>query len=69
MRQKGTCAVAPPKDSFLLYALPHKAMSNCNFVKRQLKFDKPMYLFTKTNKLKTKTKKCFTTKTMHYLYF
>ena len=25
-----------------------KAMPNRNFVKRQLKFDKPMYLFTKT---------------------
>jgi len=32
-----------------------KAMPNWNFVKRQLKFDKPRYLFTKTHKPKTKT--------------
>jgi len=32
-----------------------KAMPNRNFVKRQLKFDKPRYLFTKTHKPKTKT--------------
>jgi len=30
-------------------------MPNWNFVKRQLKFDKPRYLFTKTHKPKTKT--------------
>ena len=33
----------------------HKAMPNRNSVKRQLKFDKPRYLFTKTHKPKTKT--------------
>ena len=59
MRQKGTCAVAPPKDSFL---------SNCNFVKRQLKFDKPMYLFTKTNKLKTKTKMFYDKNNALFMY-
>jgi len=32
-----------------------KAMPNWNFVKRQLKFDKPRYLFTKTLKPTTKT--------------
>jgi len=32
-----------------------KAMPNWNCVKRQLKFDKPRYLFTKTHKPKTKT--------------
>jgi len=32
-----------------------KAMPNWNFVKRQLNFDKPRYLFTKTHKPKTKT--------------
>jgi len=32
-----------------------KAMPNRNSVKRQLKFDKPRYLFTKTHKPKTKT--------------
>ena len=32
-----------------------KAMLNWNFVKRQLNFDKPRYLFTKTHKPKTKT--------------
>ena len=31
------------------------AMPNWNSVKRQLKFDKPRYLFTKTHKPKTKT--------------
>ena len=30
-------------------------MPNCNFVNRQLKFDKPRYRVTKTHKLKTKT--------------
>ena len=30
-------------------------MPNWNFVKRQLKFDKPRYLFTKTHTPKTKT--------------
>jgi len=30
-------------------------MPNWNFVKRQLKFDKPRYLFTKTHEPKTKT--------------
>ena len=30
-------------------------MPNWNFVKRQLKFDKPRYLLTKTHKPKTKT--------------
>jgi len=30
-------------------------MPNKNFAKRQLKFDKPRYLFTKTHKPKTKT--------------
>ena len=30
-------------------------MPNWNSVKRQLKFDKPRYLFTKTHKPKTKT--------------
>ena len=30
-------------------------MPTWNFVKRQLKFDKPRYLFTKTHKPKTKT--------------
>ena len=30
-------------------------MQNWKFVKRQLKFDKPWYLFTKTHKPKTKT--------------
>ena len=29
-------------------------MPNWNYVKRQLKFDKPRYLFTKTHKPKTK---------------
>ena len=33
----------------------NKAMPNRNSVKRQLKFDKPRYLFTKTHKQKTKT--------------
>jgi len=33
----------------------NKAMPNWNFVKRQLKFDKPRYLFTKTQKPKPKT--------------
>ena len=46
---------------------PIKAMPNWNFVKRQLKFDKPWYLFTKTHKQKTKTQ-MFYDKTMHYLY-
>ena len=32
-----------------------KAMPNWNFLKRQLKFDKPRYLFTKTHKPKMKT--------------
>ena len=32
-----------------------KAMPNWNFVKRQLKFDKPRYLFTKSHKPITKT--------------
>jgi len=32
-----------------------KAMPNRTSVKRQLKFDKPRYLFTKTHKPKTKT--------------
>jgi len=32
-----------------------KAMPNRNSVKRQLKFDKPRYLFTKTHIPKTKT--------------
>jgi len=32
-----------------------KAIPNWNFVKRQLKFDKPSYLFTKKRKPKTKT--------------
>jgi len=36
-----------------------KAMPNRNSVKRQLKIDKPRYLFTKTHKPKTK-KKYFT---------
>jgi len=35
--------------------LINKAMPNWNFVRRQLEFDKPMYLFTKTHKPKTKT--------------
>ena len=30
-------------------------MPNWNSVKRQLKFDKPRYLFTNTHKAKTKT--------------
>ena len=34
---------------------PPKAMPNWNYVKRQLKFDKPRYLFTNTHKPKTKT--------------
>ena len=42
-------------------------MPNWNFVKRQLKFDKPRYLFTKTHKPKTKTH-TFYVKKMHYLY-
>jgi len=33
----------------------NKAMPKWNFVKRQLKFDKPRYLFTKTHTPKTKT--------------
>ena len=42
-------------------------MPNWNFVKRQLKFDKPRYLFTKTHKPKMKTH-LFYDKTMHYIY-
>ena len=42
-------------------------MPNWNFVKRQLKFDKPRYLFTKTHKPKTESH-FFTTKTMHYIH-
>ena len=34
-------------------------MSNWNSVKRQLKFDKPRYLFTKTHKPKTKIQMFF----------
>jgi len=44
-----------------------KAMPNWNFVKRQLKFDKPRYLFTKTHTKKRKHN-YFTTKIMHYIY-
>jgi len=33
-----------------------EAMPNWNFVKRQLKFDIPRYLFTKTHIPKTKTR-------------
>jgi len=33
-------------------------MANRNSVKRQLKFDEPKYLFTKTHKPKTKTQFC-----------
>jgi len=40
-------------------------MPNWDFVKRQLQFDKPRYLFTKTHKPKTQM---FYDKTMHYLY-
>ena len=42
-------------------------MLNWNFVQRQLKFDKPKYLFTKTYKPRTKTQ-IFYDKTMHDLY-
>jgi len=41
-------------------------MPNWNSVKRQLKFDKPRYLFTKTHKPKTKTH-LFYDKTKHYI--
>ena len=37
------------------YCVIQYAMPNWNFVLRQLKFDKPRYLFTKTHKPKTKT--------------
>jgi len=46
------------------------AMPNRNYVKRQLKFDKPRYLFTKTHKPKTKTQVFYENnnrkKTQHY---
>ena len=43
-------------------------MPNWNFVKRQLKFDKPRYLFTKTHKPKTKTHLFYNKNNALYLY-
>jgi len=42
-------------------------MPNWNFVKRQLKFDKTSYLFTKTHKPKTNTQ-LFYDKNLLYIY-
>ena len=44
-----------PDENFIFSLHVHKAMPNWNSVKRQLKLDKPRYLFTKTHKPKTKT--------------
>ena len=55
------------KVSILSLWRTDQAMPNWNFVKRQLKFDKPRYLFTETHNPKTKTQ-MFYDKTMHYLY-
>jgi len=38
-----------------------------NFVKRQLKFDRPRYLFTKTHKAKTKTQTFYAKKRVIFL--
>ena len=45
-----------------------KAMPNLNFVKRQLKIDKPRYLFTKTHKPKTKTQLFYDKNNAFYIY-
>ena len=42
-------------DRVLFHDFVVKAMPNWNCVKRQLKFYKPRYLFTKTHKPKMKT--------------
>ena len=43
-------------------------MPHWNFVKRQLKFDKPRYLFTKTHKPKTKTHLFYDKNNALYIY-
>jgi len=44
-----------------------KAMPNWNFVKRQLKFDKPRYLFTITHIPKTKTQMFYDKNALFYI--
>jgi len=43
-------------------------MPNWNFVKRQLKFEKPRYLITKTHKPKTKTHLIYDKSNALYIY-
>jgi len=43
-------------------------MPNWNFVKRQLKFYKPRYLFTKTHKPKTKTRMSYDKNKALFIY-
>jgi len=45
-----------------------KAMPNWNYVKRQLKFDKPRYLFTKTHNPKTKTQMFYDKNNALFIY-
>ena len=43
-------------------------MPNWKFVRRQLKFEKPRYLFTKTHKPKTKTQLFYDKNNALYIY-
>ena len=43
-------------------------MPNWNSVKRQLKFDKPRYLFTKTHKPKTRTQMFYDKNNALFIY-
>jgi len=46
----------------------HACLGHAKFVKRQLKFDKPRYLFTKTHTPKTKTQMFYEKNNALFIY-
>ena len=62
------CADRCKKGLIIVKTALNKAMPNWNFVKRQLMFDKPRYLFTKTHKQKTKTQMFYDKNNALFIY-